>query len=286
MRSAVGGLVVAAMVTAVEAHAQGALRAVPEGYAPLWRAPMGVNSWDGYMSTYNATVALEAAMWLEENGLFGAGFDHVVADEGWFDPNVVDTYGRYLPIGSMYPGGMLALADALHARGFKFGVWNIRGIPVVSATLNLPILNSTFTALDAVRPNYLCEWNSDNLAVDAVRPAGRAWYRSMVAALKDVGVDFLKVDCMMPVNSTQPYFGEELFAVGEAAAEYGIDVSVSPGGATTVQNASEIASFTGQGGTIRMYRISNDFLDSTCLVYGRLEWMCGCEKSVPRLTLK
>ena len=66
-----------------------------------------------------AQSAALASTGLQANG----GFDHLNIDSFWsFDPTKrVDEYGRWAANTTRFPRGMRAVADAVHARGQKFG---------------------------------------------------------------------------------------------------------------------------------------------------------------------
>jgi alpha-galactosidase len=228
---------------------------VPDGYTPSWIAPKGVNSWDGYMSTYDAQTWVAAAQWVADN-LLEAGFDLVVADEGWFSSGVatVDEFGRFLPVASLYPTGFNTITSQLHGMGLRTGAWNIRGIPRLAYQFNAPIFNSSYTAVDAALLDRNCGWSSLNYGVNGSSPAGQAWYRSVLQQYNVLGLDFIKIDCMFPFPS------DELDMVMVAAREYGIEVSFSPGESVLLANATDIATFNGLGpATVAAYRVTDDF---------------------------
>ena len=51
-----------------------------------WRPPMGWNSWDSYGTTITEQEVLDNARFMAEH-LKDAGWDTLVIDAGWFDPN-------------------------------------------------------------------------------------------------------------------------------------------------------------------------------------------------------
>ena len=71
------------------------------------------------------------------------------------------------------------LAASVHAKGLKFGVHIVRGIPRESVTRNLPIESSAVKARDAADQSDTCPWDptswgikdtADMLPVDELRP--------------------------------------------------------------------------------------------------------------------
>lgn len=230
--------------------------------------PMGWNSWDGYGTTINETQFKANAEWLARH-LKQYGWQYVVIDMEWFVENPVaegnarnlrysmDEYGRYVPPVSRFPSaaggkGFKALADYTHALGLKFGIHILRGIPKQAVSKNLPIADSTYSAADAAVIPDTCPWNYDNYGIDPTKPAGQAYYDSIVRLYASWGIDFLKVDCV----SSRPYKGDEIRSLSEAITKSGrpIVLSLSPG-PTPLDKAQEVQKYA------QMWRISNDIWD-------------------------
>lgn len=120
--------------------------------------PMGWNSWDAYglavtEKDFRANVRVLADV------LKPFGWDYAVIDEGWFLKNpqdrptpdklvyVLDANGRYLPDPVRFPSalrggrnlGFRNLAASVHARGLKFGIHIVRGIPRESVARDQPV---------------------------------------------------------------------------------------------------------------------------------------------------
>lgn len=85
--------------------------------------PMGWNSWNVWGPAVDAEKVLAAAQWLESSGLAAYGFDYVVIDDTWEGSR--DAQGEIMP-NEKFPD-MRALADALHARGLKLGIYSSPG---------------------------------------------------------------------------------------------------------------------------------------------------------------
>jgi len=89
------------------------------------KPPMGWNSYNVFKSEINEDLIKAIADKIVSTGLAEAGYEYVVLDNGWYiDPNAneVDTV--------KFPSGMKALADYLHERGLKLGLytrWDSRG---------------------------------------------------------------------------------------------------------------------------------------------------------------
>ena len=135
--------------------------------------------------------------------------------------------------------------------GLKFGIHVMRGIPRQSVKANTPIADSEFHAADAANAANSCGWCPDMFGVDAAKPAGQAWYDSIVRLYADWGVDFIKVD-----DLSSPYSAKEIEAIRRAIDRSGraIVFSTSPG-ETPVSEARHVERHA------NMWRISGDFWD-------------------------
>jgi alpha-galactosidase len=85
--------------------------------------PMGWNSWNVWGPAVDQQKVLEAAEWLDRSGLSSYGFQYIVIDDAW--------EGARGPTGELAPNkkfpDMRALADAVHARGLKLGIYSSPG---------------------------------------------------------------------------------------------------------------------------------------------------------------
>ena len=188
-----------------------------------WRPPMGWNSWDSYGTTITEQEVLDNARFMAEH-LKDAGWDTLVIDAGWFDPNAhahgysdgtplcIDAYGRQIPDEQRFPSaadgkGFGPLADAVHRLGLKLGVHVMRGIPRQAVHENLPVKGTALHAQDVADTEHTCAWNHDNYGLKRGDAGAQAWYDAQVDLLASWGLDFLKVDDMQT-----PFFPEEIEA--------------------------------------------------------------------------
>jgi alpha-galactosidase len=109
-------VVAAAIATAPAAPAQALENGV--GRTP----PMGWNTWNTFGCNINETLIKQTADAIVSSGMRDLGYEYVVVDDCWFDPNR-DSAGNLQPNLSRFPSGMKALGDYLHARGLKFGLY-------------------------------------------------------------------------------------------------------------------------------------------------------------------
>ena len=94
------------------------------GLAPT--PPMGWNSWNTFGTNVDEKLIQEMADAMIASGMRDAGYNYIVVDDGW-EAESRDTEGNLVPDPRRFPGGMKALGDYLHAKGFKFGIHNDAG---------------------------------------------------------------------------------------------------------------------------------------------------------------
>ena len=89
--------------------------------------PMGWNSWN-QVHCYGLTedVVKQAADAMVSAGMSTAGYRYVVVDDCWQAPTR-DATGNLQANPDRFPGGIKALADYVHARGLKFGLYSSPG---------------------------------------------------------------------------------------------------------------------------------------------------------------
>lgn len=83
---------------------------------------MGWNSWNAFGSGNTEALTKIMADKLVELGLDKLGYQYVVLDDGCYRPFRVD--GRIINEDVKFPSGFRALADYIHAKGLKFGMYN------------------------------------------------------------------------------------------------------------------------------------------------------------------
>jgi len=103
--------------------ARSELRIVGGNDALALTPPMGWNSWNVWGPAVDAEKVLQAAEWLDRSGLAARGFQYVVIDDAWSGKRAAD--GQIVP-NEKFPD-MRALADAVHARGLKLGIYSSPG---------------------------------------------------------------------------------------------------------------------------------------------------------------
>lgn len=88
--------------------------------------PMGWNSWNTFTDQISESLILETADALKEKGFLERGYEYIVIDDCWSEMER-DENGRLVPDPIKFPHGMKAVADAVHEKGFKFGMYSCCG---------------------------------------------------------------------------------------------------------------------------------------------------------------
>jgi alpha-galactosidase len=87
--------------------------------------PMGWNSWNHFACNVDETVIRATADAMVASGMRDAGYAYVVIDDCWQGPR--DARGFITADPRRFPAGMRALADYVHARGLRFGLYSDAG---------------------------------------------------------------------------------------------------------------------------------------------------------------
>ena len=88
--------------------------------------PMGWMSWFPFIDKINEKKIMEVADAMVKSGLRDAGYKLLQLDDGWMAAKR-DKEGRQYADTSRFPHGMKYLADYLHARGLKIGIYSSNG---------------------------------------------------------------------------------------------------------------------------------------------------------------
>lgn len=84
--------------------------------------PMGWNSWCGYGTGVDDAAIRRNADGLVRSGMKDLGYQYVVIDD-WWEARARDKDGNLVADPKRFPEGIKALADYVHARGLKFGIY-------------------------------------------------------------------------------------------------------------------------------------------------------------------
>jgi alpha-galactosidase len=111
------------VVLAVVLAAAGTATAGADGLALT--PPMGWNSWNKFGCDVSEKLVKETADALVATGMKDAGYQYLVIDDCWQVRR--DAEGRIVPDPDRFPSGMKALADYVHGKGLKFGLYSDAG---------------------------------------------------------------------------------------------------------------------------------------------------------------
>jgi alpha-galactosidase len=126
VRSMLVSWIVAMLVAASPALAdttQEVVNKVPNGLALT--PPMGLNSWNKFASNNNERIVRDTADAMVASGMRDAGYQYVVIDDCWH--GVRDANGFITADPQKFPSGIKGLADYVHSRGLKFGIYSDAG---------------------------------------------------------------------------------------------------------------------------------------------------------------
>lgn len=165
------------------------------------RPPMGWNSWNTFAEKIDEKLVREMADVIVEKGLYKFGYNYVVIDDCWAE-KTRDSSGRLVPDKNKFPSGMKALADYVHSKGLKFGMYSCAGV----LTCGQYPASYDYEFIDA---KTFAEWGVDFLKYDfCYKPefvAGKALYRRMGLALANCGRDILFSACSWGAEKTHEW---------------------------------------------------------------------------------
>ncbi|MFO7447184.1 MAG: glycoside hydrolase family 27 protein [Ignavibacteriaceae bacterium] len=87
--------------------------------------PMGWNSWNKFACDVDEKLIRQTADAMVSSGMKDAGYSYVVIDDCWHGQR--DSLGFIHPDPERFPSGMKALADYIHSKGLKFGIYSDAG---------------------------------------------------------------------------------------------------------------------------------------------------------------
>jgi len=87
--------------------------------------PMGWNSWNHFGCDVSAQLIRETADAMVKGGMRDAGYQYLVIDDCWQVAR--DAAGRLVADSVRFPGGMKLLAEYVHSKGLKFGLYTDAG---------------------------------------------------------------------------------------------------------------------------------------------------------------
>jgi len=87
--------------------------------------PMGWNSWNKFACNVSEELIHETADAMVSSGMKDAGYEYVVIDDCWQVSR--DSLGFIVADPKKFPSGIKALANYIHSKGLKFGIYSCAG---------------------------------------------------------------------------------------------------------------------------------------------------------------
>ncbi|MFB7927787.1 NPCBM/NEW2 domain-containing protein [Streptomyces sp. NPDC056039] len=163
-------------------HAQG----VSPGQDGLAQTPpMGFNNWNATHCgpEFNEQLIKNTADLFVSKGLKDAGYEYINLDDCWAQPRR-DRNGKLVPVPERFPNGMKALAEYVHSKGLKIGIYTSAGTKTCDRPRGFP------GALGHEKSDAMqfAEWGIDYLKYDNCNNNGidaEKRYQDMGNALKE-----------------------------------------------------------------------------------------------------
>ncbi|MGW5174036.1 NPCBM/NEW2 domain-containing protein [Streptomyces sp. NPDC004082] len=148
--------------------------------------PMGFNNWNstGCRSEFNEDMVKGIADIFVAKGLKDAGYQYVNLDDCWALPTR-DADGKLVPDPARFPNGVKAVADYVHSKGLKLGIYTSAGTRTCSNVGFPGALGHEYS--DA---RQFADWGVDYLKYDNCNNQGvdaKTRYTTMRDALKATG---------------------------------------------------------------------------------------------------
>ncbi len=143
--------------------------------------PMGWNSWNKFGCEINEILIREVADAFVQSGMKDAGYEYIVIDDCWQVSR--NENGKIVADPERFPSGIKALADYVHSKGLKFGIYSCAGTHTCQGRPG----SHGFEEIDA---DTYAEWGVDYLKYDFCNANGinaRKAYADMGKALSNTG---------------------------------------------------------------------------------------------------
>ena len=143
----------------------------------------GLDDLDFFGTDINENIIHEVADAMVNNGMVKAGYDHLMIDDGWQGGR--DNKNNMIPDPKKFPSGIKALADYVHSKGLKLGIYSDAAqLTCAGYTASLG-----FEEQDA---KTFASWGIDYLKYDychapADSNTAKIRYKKMADALKNSG---------------------------------------------------------------------------------------------------
>ncbi|MEU9518729.1 NPCBM/NEW2 domain-containing protein [Streptomyces sp. NPDC048224] len=169
--------------------------------------PMGFNNWNSThcRDEFDESMVKGIADLFVERGLKDAGYEYVILDDCWALPER-DADGRLVPDPERFPNGIGAVADYVHSKGLKFGIYTSAGTKTCSDIGFPGALGHEYG--DA---RQFADWGVDYLKYDNCNNQGvdaKQRYTTMRDALAATGRPIVYSICEWGQNKPWEWAGE------------------------------------------------------------------------------
>jgi alpha-galactosidase len=197
VRRVLYALTLVGLIATAPAHAHETLKldAPKPNLAPT--PPMGWNSWNKFKCDVSEEMIRRQADAMANSGMKAAGYQYIVIDDCW--QKTRDADGNIQPDPERFPSGIKALADYVHSKGLKFGLYSDAG----SLTCGGRPGSAGHEFQDA---RQYAKWGVDYLKYDWCHTGTRnaeAAYTIMAKALRESGRDIVLSICEWGVNQPE-----------------------------------------------------------------------------------
>jgi alpha-galactosidase len=224
--------------------------------------PMGWNSWNSYGTGVTAELIKKVADIIVDSGMKDAGYSYVNIDDGWAlrtrtvldsgaagaggeqagaggnnadAPSIIEANPVNFPPGSDGTPGIKVVADYVHEKGLKLGIYSDRG----SATCGGFAASGGHEEMDA---RTFAGWGVDYLKYDSCNAptdaaSREAQYRAMGDALRGVDQPIVYSLCSWQFDEWNLQTGQLWRTTGDIARSFNDPGSVNPPSRTVLQNA-------------------------------------------------
>ncbi len=168
--------------------------------------PLGWNSWNVFHENINENQIKEIADAMVSSGLKDAGYVYLNLDDNWMDTKR-DSKGNLQNNPTTFPSGMKALADYVHAKGLKFGLYGDRGKRTCHHYNSNWQSESGSNGHEVQDAKKLAEWGVDYWKYDncdSDPTTQEKDYTAMSNALRNSGRDIVFSICMWEYKEWMP----------------------------------------------------------------------------------
>ena len=168
--------------------------------------PLGWNSWNVFHENINEKQIQEIADAMVSSGLKDAGYIYLNLDDNWMDTKR-DANGDLQNNPKTFPSGMKAIADYVHAKGLKFGLYGDRGKRTCHHYNSKWDSQSGSNGHEEQDAKKLAEWGVDYWKYDNCDSDPNTQekdYTAMSKALRNSGRDIVFSICMWEYKEWMP----------------------------------------------------------------------------------